>query len=364
MAIDCDNREVIDYLCGDKSCLEYRPDIDKTLRKTVKQALLHSSANDALEQAEAFIEATFGAETPLERTPLLQACRYNNRYAIAKLLSAKADSSAKDIAGFTALDICRAVGGDDLFRFYIATCIEAGVRVTLSEKVIAHAIHDTGMLALLGDACKPGVVNHRLLLSAYCSLLDVAQVQQLLNSGIDVNKCMSPQYHPLFEACTSYLLWEWRHPRFPELAHAYTNAFGHPGGTVIQVDNDLIANAESLDDLGKLFGDAFGQQKAVQDSVRDSTLAPEVLEAQLRNRLEIIDLLLDAGLDPPTAEKKRPDLFVSRLVAMKQPELLQKLAAHGFTLEPADYEDVFLDEEERAYLIEWSSKPSADPLGA
>ncbi len=364
VAISGNNQEVIDYLCGDKRCLEYHADIDQALRKTVKQALLHASANDSLKQAEAFIAVSFGAETPLERTPLLQACRFNNRYAITKLLGSKADSGAKDIAGFTALDICQAVGGDDLLRFFIAACIEAGVRITLSEKVIAQAIHDTGMLALLGDTCKPEVVNHRLLLTAYCSLLDVAQVKQLLSSGVDVNKCMSPQYHPLFEACTSYLLWEWQHPRFFELAPTYTHAFGHPAGGSIHIDNDLIANADSLDDLDKLFDDAFSQVKAMQDSVRDSTLTPRELEAQLRNRLAVIDLLLDAGLDAAIAEKKRPDLFVSRLVAMKQPELLQKLAAHGFSLEPVDYEDELLDEQERAYLNKWCSKPDADPLGA
>ncbi len=362
VAIISDNRAVIDFLCEDKDCLNFYADIDKRLKKTIKQALEYSSSDDSYQNAEEFVKRTYGIETPFERTPLLQACRFNNRYAIEKLLAKKVSSSDKDIAGLSAVDLCCEAGGDALLKFFITACRESGVKIALSEEILKKYIQDPGMLALMRDACKPTVNNHRLLLAVYCSLLDVENVEHLLDKGVDVNKSMSSQHHPLFEACTSCLMWEWRHPDFPVLAYAYTQANGDPGAQSIQVDNDLIAKAESLEDIERLFQDALGKQNTAQNAAMNTKLSADELNAQLRKRLAIIDLLLGAGLDVSQAEKKSPDLFVSRLVGIKQPPILQKLAAHGFALKPAEYEDDFLEEKDRAYLQKWISRASADPL--
>ncbi len=363
VAIISDNRLVIDYLSSRKACLNAFVELDKTQKKNIKRALSYASSTDSLRQAEAFIVQNFGENTPLERTPLLQACRFDNRYAIEKIVSKKVSASVRDVAGFSALDICHEVGGEVLLRFFVATCREAGVQIMLSEHLISKYVHDSGMLALLRDACKASVNNHRLLLAAYCSLLDVENVKCLLEKGIDVNKCISPEHHPLFEACTSYLMWEWQHPQFSELAYAYTQANGHPAAQSLHIDNSLIAGADSLDDIERLFAGAQSQQEALQEGVETSLLSSAQLNAQLRKRLAIIDLLLDAGLDAQAAEKKSPDLFVSRLVGLKQPAILQKLAAHGFALKPAEYEDGFLDDEGLAYLQQWVARASDDPLG-
>ncbi|MEJ2424793.1 MAG: hypothetical protein P8101_10075 [Candidatus Thiodiazotropha sp.] len=362
VAIICDNRTVIDFLCEDKDCLNFCANIDKGLKKTIKQALEYSSSDDSYQKAEDFVKRTFGDETPLERTPLLQACRFNNHYAVEKLLAKKVNASAKDIAGLTAIDLCHEAGGDALLKFFISACRESGVQITLSEEILRKYVQDPGMLTLIRDACKPTVNNHRLLLAMYCSLIDVANVEYLLGKGVDVNKCTNSQYHPLFEACTSCLMWEWRHPDFPVLAYAYTKAYGDAAAQSIQVDNDLIANAESLEDIERLFQDALGKQDTAQNAARSTKLSTDELNAQLRKRLAIIDLLLGAGLDVSQAEKKCPDLFVSRLVGIKQPPILQKLAAHGFALKPETDEGDFLEEKDKAYLQKWVSRASADPL--
>jgi hypothetical protein len=363
VAIASDYRDAIDYLSTRDECINYFAPVEKDLHKGIGYALNSGIAVDTLEGTEAYIYKTYGTETSLQRSPLLQACRHDNHYAIEQLLSRGADTGAVDIAGYSAVDLCYSVGGERALKVLFLACEKAGSKAVISESIIRELAHDPELLDLLYTSGKRSVKTDRILLSLYCSLLDHAGVKKMLDDGLRVNSAISRDYHPLFEACSSYLLWEWKHPRHLELAYSYTLANGPVGHQAIHIDNDLIANIESLEDFERLFAEAENSKQKQRQEIDSVKLSADQLREQMKRRLAIIDLLLNAGLKPDTAEKKAPDLFISRLIELKQPELIQKLAAHGFSLKPADYEIDLLDNADKVYLEKWMSKATPDPLG-
>lgn len=362
VAIASDFGEAIDYLSTRDECINYFAPIEKDHHKSIKYALNYGVSDDTLEAKEAYIYKTLGPQAPMLRTPLLQACRYDNRYAIEQLLRRGVDTGATDIAGFLAVDLCYAVGGEAALEDFCHACEKAGTKAVISESIVRRLSHNPELLDLLYTSGKRSARVNRILLSLYCSLLDHAGVKKMLDDGLKVNSAISPDFHPLFEACSSYLLWEWQHPLYPELAYKYTQANGPAGHQAIHIDNDLIANIDSLDDLDDLFNEAENTRQKQRQEIDSIKLSVDQLRAQMNKRLAIIDMLMNAGLKPDTAEKKAPDFFVTSLIGLNQPELIQKLAAHGFSLKPADCEIDSLDNADKTKLERWISEATLDPL--
>lgn len=300
--------------------------IIKTMLKEVEPA--------TLQEAEALVFSSFGGDYPLGRTPLLQACREGDRSVIDALLQPRCKLGQADLFGFTELEICFEVGGTELLRYFADTCKARELKPVINERLIRLLIAIPDQLTCLLPFCQLNASAKRQLLCLYCALLDEPGIRALLATGLDINKTLTKKSHALYEACTSYLLWEQQHPDYLTLAYRYTKANGLPGSHSLHIDNRLIKG----DNFGQLFAQAQQRQKELQQQHAQLSIPKDLLAAQDTKRLSIIHLLLDAGLDPQLAEKKRPDFFVKNLVELNCPTLLANLRQLGFSLEPEEYE--------------------------
>jgi hypothetical protein len=172
------------------------------------------------------------------------------------------------------------------------------------------------------DVAKLDAFARRLLFCYRCAWLDIDAVRSMLAEGHDPNKGVTAELNPLWEACTSAMLWDDAIPGGFAMAFHYTKHMGHPGASSVSFDNDLLD--EDGSNFGALFAEAKRKQESLIKEVRKMTIGPDAEREAIRQRIALLDVLFDAGADIALARKKQDFVTFADLKQMK----LGDVAAH------------------------------------
>jgi ankyrin repeat protein len=333
VAIESGNHGITSQLVESKEGINFAPSIDADLLAPVKHTVSAMFNGENVEETEKYLIKSFGPRMCWQRTPLHTACRYANEDAIELLISRNASLTAKDILGLTPLELCLQFGGEDSVSRFVACCTTHNRRLPITELVLKTVCRDPLFYQQLIEQGALDAKAKRFAFNLACALLDKDGMDQMLSQKLDINKTMNDEFSPVMEVCTSRLLTFCEHPEAPRLAGQLAAASNAASGA-IHIDNDAIMNAESLEDLEKLFGGAFDEQADKQAELTSYTLSEQERQLQLKQRLSLIDYLAQQGLDVGMAESKAPYGFLGEIVSMNSPELLQALVNKGFLLKP------------------------------
>ncbi|UCH47171.1 MAG: hypothetical protein JSU95_13875 [Betaproteobacteria bacterium] len=334
VAIESGNREITALLLQSEDAINFAPSIDDDLLAPAKHTVSGVFNGENIEETEKYLTKSFGERICWQRTPLHTACRYANEDAIEVLISRNANLTEKDILGLTPLELCLQFGGEDSVDRFVTCCVKHNKKLPVSETVLKTVCRDPVFYQQLIELGRLDAEAKRFGFNLACALLDKDGIDQLLAQKLDINETMNDEFSPVLEVCTSRLLTLYEHPDAPRLAEQLAASSNAATGA-IHIDNDAIMNAESLEDLEKLFGDAFDEQADKQTELTSYTLSEEERQSQLAQRLKLIDYLMGRGLDVAVAEDKALHGFLGDIVSVNSPELLQALVNHGFSLKPA-----------------------------
>ena len=327
-AILSDNADVIALLATDEDALEFAAPIDESIRDPIR----HTAANVGIEvpisKLEAILEKSFGKDLAYGRTPLHTACRAGNADAMQTLLAAGAGAGSKDAIGLIAPELAFYAQGETGLRDFIAAFKSSGqATLPVGKRLLRETFAFPDLMEQLLEIAKLDAYARRLLFCYRCAWLDIDAVQELLAEGHDPNKGVTAELNPVWDACTSALLWDETIPGGFEMAYHYTKYLGHPGGSSVHVDNDLLN--EDGSNFGKLFAEARRKQKAQINSVKKMTITPEVEADMIECRIRLLDVLLEAGADVSLARKKLDFPKFSELKQMNLGPVADRLKQRG-----------------------------------
>lgn len=329
LAIECDNRPVIDRLAQDERALAFAAPIEDNLQAGINFHVSEDGVEYPIDGIEGYLTRTFDAQLNFGRTPFLTACRVGSRYAMEVLLQAGANPADKDRLKLTAPELCFYARSADGAREFLEVFATSGQKpfaanVNLVRELLAYP----ELLEQLKGCAKLGAPVQKLLFCYDCARLDVDAVRRTLAGKFDINKAITRFLHPVQEACTSQLFWNDRLPGHGYYAYHLTKYTGPAGSHSIHVDNDLIAPDGS--NLDRLMREAEQKRKALVDEGKRLTLSSEEAADQLQKRLAIINALMAAGLDVEKAEDKLDEEFFDELKAMGLGELVTHMKQFGF----------------------------------
>ena len=344
-AIANNNEEVISFLAKEKKCHAIIAPISPEFTSGIKYHYSEIGIQKSLDETENELSKPI---ISWQRTPLLQACRNSNRFAIKQLLQNGAKTGSKDLLGLNEVDLCYESGGKELLLFFIEECKQSGQKVKVNEHIIERTITSKPeLIDIVQEKGKLSVGSARLLFNFYCALLDIDKVKQMLSGGLNINKLINGEYHPVFQACTSSLLWQQQHPEFEVKAYLYSKIYGHPNTGFIHIDNSIIEEVDKLrnvEDIFNLLKSAEEENEKKNESLNAVQLSIEEIAEQTSKRIELLNILQNAGLDIELAEKKQCNYFVEDIVKLGQEQILQKLVEMGFSL--SDYDRYCLESDQ------------------
>jgi ankyrin repeat protein len=333
IAIESGNHGITSLLVESEEVINFAPSIDEDLLAPVKHTLRAMFNGENVEETEKYLIKSFGPRMCWQRTPLHAACRYANEDAIELLISRNASLKEQDILGLTPFELCLQFGGEDAVSRFVACCTTHNRRLPITELVLKTVCRDLLFYQQLIELGSLDIKAKRFAFNLACALLDKDGMDQMLTQKLDINKTINDEFSPVLEVCTSRLLAFCEHPEAPRLAGQLA-AVSNAGTGAIHIDNDAIMNAESLEDLEKLFGGAFDDEADKKAELTSYTLSEEERQLQLKQRLSLIDYLVRHGLDVGMAETRAPYGFLGEIVSMNSPELLQALVNKGLSLKP------------------------------
>lgn len=344
VAIEFDNRDVIEWLSARKHTWNFCAPADPSLLGPIRHTLASTAPIVNLAAVETALRASFGPDLPFQRSPLLQACRVGHAFAIECLLAAGAKPGGKDLMGLSEAELCLLSGGIGHLTAFQDACRRHRRKLVLPEGVIEAVLGEPATLADLARGAELSAGARRLLLACACARLDTALVAAVLADTTDVNACVSKHAHPIYEACTSRLVWLHETPDHLDYAGRFARSAGPAGAQALRLDphapESMAVQLERAKDL----------QRARQAALDAWQPSPEVLARQTATRIGIVDQLLAAGLDPQKARKKAPDFWSRDLLALRDIELLRALHSRGFDLQPEAHEEEWLAPDLRALL--------------
>ncbi len=357
VALACGFDAVLDALAANKQAHALAAMPRDDLLMPIKHTVAQTDTTRHLEKTESSLRATFGHDLAFGRTPLLQACRHVRLDIAEALLANGAKPGKKDLLGLDEADLCLAAGGSAALLGFMQACARHKRKPMLSENIVARLLRDPTTLAAATQGANLSAAAKRLLLAYHCARLDLPAVQRLLDDGLDPNKAVHEFANPVYEACTSRLLWLEELPGWLPLAWSYACHAGPSGSQVNTFDTEsAISVAEQM----RLAREAMREKQARIDAL---TLDENALAEQTAQRLQVIDLLLGAGIDPSLVRKKAPAFFIHDLLLQEQPALLSGLLARGFDLTPDEHERDMIDARHLA-LLEALSQGAATPVPA
>ncbi|MEM6512443.1 MAG: hypothetical protein AAF660_05480 [Pseudomonadota bacterium] len=265
--------------------IDYVPALSSDQQSTMRQ-ISSLASYDNIDEAEAYASQPFGGLGHFARTPLLEACRIGNRFALKHLLAAGASAASTDVLGETALSLA-AYRDVDFLVFTINALVEAGRTFKVDEALLEKAAAAPTAFDALGrhgaldnDAC-------HLLLCMRCALLDENGVRELAE---DYSLTQKRPLHrdPIREALCSDLLVRVGHPEKHTLAAGLSRVFERTGAD-------------------------------------PSPMSPDERE----RRLAMVQLLQDLGLNPRQGNPRDAMEFLDRVITTNEPALLQTIAELG-----------------------------------
>ena len=335
VAILADNSEVIGLLASDTSALAFSAPVDQKTEGPLKHAVASIDVEVPISSLETNLEQAFGPDLAYGRTPLHTACRAGNTRAIETLLAAGASSAEKDVTGLTAPEVAFFAHGEKGLRGFLDAFERNGQKAfPVGKRLLEETLAFPGTLDRLLQLGKLDANARRLLFNYRCAWLDLDAVRKMLGEGYDINKGLTSRLNPLWQACTSALLWDAEIPGGLEMSFHYTKHIGHPGASAVSVDNALLN--EDGSNFGKLFAQAERARKELIASIEKMSLEPEEERRIVGRRIELLDILFDAGADLGLARKK-PDVLATfdDLKRMKLGAIADHIKQRGGAAKPA-----------------------------
>lgn len=354
IALASDHREAIVALAARKATHGVAAQPRDELKVALRHMLASLDPRRGVARLETELRRSFGDDLGLQRTPLLQACRHGHAFAIEQLLQAGAKPAGKDLLGLTEAELCLDAGGLPLLDTLVGLCRRHKRKLVLSEGVIEHLLRHPQALQTLTEHAELTTGAKRLLLCLHCARLDVDRVAALLQAGLDPNIALHKHAHAVFEACTSNLLLEHMLADWLPLAWRLARQRGAPGTHAIVIEPNGDA------DIATRMATARAEARERQAQLDAFQLGEADLAAQTATRLQLIEMLFEAGLDPTLVRKKAPDFWIRDLLGLQQPALVQALQARGVDLQPQDYERDAIPAEQLAWL-DMRAPPSGSP---
>lgn len=343
-AIAADNRQVINYCLQEKSWLNFAPTIDPATKKLVKRMQDNGLADT--EKWEQDLIGALGPDVHFARTPLLQACRYKNSYALEKLLSAGAKSQTKDLLGKTCLEVCFDIAGIEFSEKFLLLCRQYKIKYVISLDELRQATKEPNYYAnLLNEDLSRDAM--RFAFSIACAYLDVEQVNKWLCSGFLIQDAFSEFHNPVIEAVTSYSLSVYGLPDPDNLSHLFRREFPDSPITMDLAEAEALY-LDSLQDPDKkqsfLDGPKLWRKEIVKlyARKRHSGLTPEAKQLQLQKRLILLDRLAQETIDPKKVEANYFYYYPEFFFCIGEILILKKLQEMGISLK--------MDEEQKMDL--------------
>jgi hypothetical protein len=327
-AILSDNAEVIALLVSDRDALEFSAPVVAKSKDPIKHAIAMNDVEVPISKLEAYLGKAFGENLAYGRTPLHAVCRTGNSSVMETLLAAGAKTNVKDAIGLTAPELAYYAHGEKGLRDFLAAFERSSqTELPVGKRLLGETFPFPETMAQLIDVAKLDAAARRLLFCYRCAWLDIDAVRSMLEAGKDPNKGLTYELNPLWEACTSAILWNDAIPGGLEMAFHYTKHMGHPGASAVSFDNDLLN--EDGSNFGKLFAEAQRKQKSMVKAVKQMTIAPDVEREMIRRRITLLDVLFDAGADVALARKKQQLASFADLKQMKLGDVAAYLKQRG-----------------------------------
>jgi len=361
VAIQYQNNEIVDYLLKDKKTIDYTPEPDAKQARWIAN-IIDEQFEESVEANESFLSDIHKGELYWARSPLLQACRYGNEYAIEKLIQQGANLKSKDILGYSALELCLDTSGEKLVQFFADCCAANNKHIELEANDL-HAVANNPVLynklIAIGNLTKDA---EKLKFNLACALLDYDEVKAMLEQGYDVNNSIVDDASPIAEVAFSNLAELLQHPQQQALTKPYQRAFGNSelvmrGSDVKQalsdvsepVDLNAIAALMESGDVDQVESLLRQQEELTVnqfvDAITPKDIDPQIESLELNERrIKLLDLLASHNLDIKKCRKDSDFLFASSLLATNSPSLLDKLVDIG----------VSFDKEEMADELSWA----------
>ncbi len=328
VAILSDNAEVIALLASDPDSLEFSAPVDANIKEPIRHTVAMLEIEAPISKLEANLENSFGEHLAYGRTPLHTACRAGNTSAMETLLAAGAKTNVKDAIGLTAPELAFYAHGEKGLCDFLAVFERSSeAELPAGKRLLGETFSFPEAMAQLLEVAKLDAFARRLLFCYRCAWLDIDAVRSMLAQGHDPNKGVTAELNPLWEACTSAMLWNEAIPGGFEMAFHYTKHLGHPGASAVSFDNDLLN--EDGSNFGKLFAEARRKQKTQIKMVKKMTIAPDAEREVIGRRIALLDVLLDAGADVALARKKLDFVKFGDLKQMKLGDVADHLKQRG-----------------------------------
>lgn len=294
---------VMGVLVSDENALGFSVPIDEKTKDPVKHAVAMKEIEVPVSAIESFLTEAFGEDLAFGRTPLHTACRTGDPDAMELLLRSSAQLGDKDITGLTAAELAFFAHGEAGLCVFLDAFERSGRKaLPVGKRLIEETIAFPETLGRLLCVAKLDAAARCLLFCYRCAWLDIDAVRAMLEQGHDPNKGVTAELNPLWEACSSAMLWDDAIPGGLEMAFHYTKFTGHPGASVVSFDNDLLN--EDGSNFDKLFREAERKRKSLVKMVEDMSIAPEAERDMIARRIALLDVLFDAGADLALARKK------------------------------------------------------------
>ena len=264
---------VMGVLASDENALGFSAPIDEKTKDPVKHAVAMKDIEVPVSEIERFLTDAFGESLAFGRTPLHTACRMGDPGVMESLLRSGAQLVDKDITGLMAGDLAFFAHGEaGLCAFLDAFERSERKDLPVGKRLVQETIAFPETLERLLRVAKLDAAARRLLFCYRCAWLDIDAVRTMLADGYELNKGVTAELNPLWEACSSAMLWDGAIPGGLEMAFHYTKHIGHPGASVVSFDNDLLN--EDGSNFDKLFAEAERKRKSLVKMVEDMTIAP------------------------------------------------------------------------------------------
>jgi hypothetical protein len=328
VAILADNSEVIELLAADPNALAFSAPVDAKLEDPIRHTVAMYGVEAPISKLETYLEDGFGEDLAFGRTPLHTSCRAGNASVIEILLGAGAKSADEDVLGLTAPELAFFARGDAGLRDFLAAFERSGqAQLSVGKRLLAETLAFPETMAQLLRIARLDAAARRLLFCYRCAWLDADAVRAMLAEGLDPNKGVTAELNPLWEACTSAMLWDAAIPGGLEMAFHYTKYHGHPGANAVSFDNDLLN--EDGSNFGKLFAQAERKRKELARSIEGMTIQADAERELIERRIALLDILLDAGADIGLARNKLHSNSFDDLKLMKLGEVERHLKQRG-----------------------------------
>ena len=345
-AIECNNVAAISHLVEEADAVNFSPELDDDLVTPIRHLLAQIMDEDDITSVERHLSSSYGPRLCLQRSPLHQACRSDNKEAVALLIERNADLGAKDLLGLTPFELCMEFGGESLVDRFLMSCKAAEVSFELGELQLKKLCYNKALFEAALEVAKMDAKTGRFAFCYACALLDKGIAQNLLDKGLDINKTTSREVSPVLEACTSALINTCGRPPEPRVSKSDNDAAAL--GSLISDFSNALEQSGSLEDFEAMMAaeekeyashaerkraERRAQRRAkskAKKAAAFSVLGEATDAERLEQRLAFIDWLVEQGLNPKRAVKNAPSGFIRDVGNTGQPGLLKALEDHGF----------------------------------